>query len=95
MVFDGEKPIIAGCLYHTGTGFCFTEWIVANPDTKAKEREEGFNYLVDHMTKQAKKMGAKIMVAMVSMHNKKIIQKYTKNGFKITDQNMVHVAKEV
>lgn len=87
-----EKPLIAGFLYKDdSSSLGMLEWIVANPDADYSEKTVGFNELITHIDNVCK--NDKILFVLASTNNKSLKERYLKNGFIESDQNMTHFNK--
>ena len=79
VVYEDEKPIIAGFLYLSDSALGMIEWIVASPDTTKEERARGFDRLMEELLKTAKEND--IQILYTSLNHPKLIEKYEKHNF--------------
>ena len=76
----------AGFIYKTDSGFCLFEWVVSNPNTNKEERSEALDTLINEGIKLSKEMGFKVIFTCVS--HPKLIERYKKHEYQVTDSNV-------
>jgi N-acetylglutamate synthase-like GNAT family acetyltransferase len=79
----------AGFIYKTDSAFGLLEFVVANPKTDKDERAEALDLLLDTMIKKAKEL--KIKSLFTSLEHPKLIERYRKHGFMVSDTNMTNM----
>lgn len=86
---DGERPIIAGFLYLTGTAFGIFEFIVANPEAGPKAKHEALALLIESVKIIGKEMGCRSL--FTSVGHRGLIRQLKKQGFAETDTGMTNL----
>ena len=87
------NPIFAGFLLIHGTDLVFLEWVVSNPNVEKEERSGGFDKLLQVAEILAKDKGGKFLMHMTN--NDKLVEMFKSKNYKVTDENCVHLIKEI
>lgn len=77
IVYENEKPIVAGFLYKDETSSLgMIGWIISNPETTHDERDKALDKLILHIEAIAKVIGVKLLLTFMKHENliKKLIQ---------------------
>ena len=88
-VVEGDKPICAGFLYRTDSMIAWSEFIVADPESKIEERDKGLDMILDGLKKTATEMGFKAL--FTTLVHKRLIERHKKHGYNITDENVTNM----
>lgn len=83
----------AAFLYVTDSDLAIMEWIIGNPAVEKSVRGEALNNLIEFISKDAKNMGYKTIITMTK--HSKLIDRFVSHGFMVTDENMIHLVKEL
>lgn len=73
------KDLAAGFLYETNSAMCWIEYVVTNPKTSSKEREEAILKVLEELSLSARELG--YLAIFSSLKNENLINKYKKIGF--------------
>lgn len=93
MVWLDEVPLAAGFIYQTDSSMALLEWIVSNPEVAHELRGQALDILLDDLCFMAKKLGFKQLFTMAK--NERLIEREKSHGFLKTDDQMIHLIKEL
>lgn len=79
----------AGFLYQTDSAFGLLEFVIANPKTDKEERSKALDLLLETLIKQAKELNIKSL--FTSLEHPKLLERYKKHGFNVSDTNMTNM----
>lgn len=85
--------ICAGFIYLNDSKFCHLEWIISDPRSSKKERDETLNVLIDHLCSVAKDLGYTTVFSATK--HESLVNRYKNKGFIVTDNNMTHLIKRI
>lgn len=88
-----DQPICAGFIYETDSNFCLFEWIISNPEASSYVRGLCLDALFQDAEFLGKELGFHHMITMTS--HEKLIERAKKFGFKVTDEHVTHLVKEL
>ncbi len=83
----------AGFLYLTNSPLVWMEWVVADPKADKALRHSSVNEVIEHICKQAAKVGGKIVFTSTSLWP--FIERLKKAGFKVGDANTSHLMRVI
>ena len=87
-----KDGLAAGWLYmDNSSGVSILEWLVTNPEIKGTGTVRGLKFVCDFLTQQAKAFGYTIM--LTTCRQEGLARFHERNGFKITDRDMIHLVK--
>ena len=93
IVSEKGNPIFAGFLLIHGTDLVFLEWVVSNPNVEKEERSGGFDKLLEVAEILTKDRGGKYLMHMTN--NQKLVEMFKSKNYTVTDENCVHLIKQV
>lgn len=82
-----------GFLYKTDSSLCWMEWIVTNPKSEKEARDVALDLVIESLLLEAKAWGAKAV--FTSLNHPKLMERYKKHGFQVSDTNVTHFIKGV
>ena len=77
-----------GFLYSTDSGIAWLEWIVSDPDQRGET--DAVSVVIETLVQAAKQLGFSVVFS--SLHNERLINKYTKAGFDVGDVGMTNMS---
>ena len=83
--------VCAGWLYKTDGGWALLEWIISNPESDKDKRDEALDRLISKLIEEADNAGVKAI--FTSSNHPKLVERYGKHNFKITDTNVTHMVR--
>lgn len=87
MIVESPKnKLCAGWIYQTDSDIAWLEWVVGNPEADKMERSEALDMLVQSLLRAAKERGHSAI--FTTLRHERLIERYKKHGFKVTDENM-------
>lgn len=81
----------AGFLYKTDSKIAIMEFIISNPLTDKDKRSVALDLLINSLCNKAKEDGFKSVFS--SLVHPKLIDKYKKNQFFVTDENVTNLMR--
>lgn len=85
--------VCAGFLYKTDSKIAWMEYIISNKDSNKDERNQGLDMLITKISDVAKESDYKILYTSV-MHPK-LIERYNKHEFVVTDKDMSNMIRRL
>lgn len=82
-----------GFLYKSDSSICWIEWLVSNSKVDKEIRSAALDLVIDNLLSEAKAWGAKAV--FTSVDNPKLLERYKKHGFQVSDTNVTHLIKGV
>lgn len=83
----------AGFVYTTDSSLAWIEWIVSNPATDSKERNQAMDILIDSLIGKCRLLGARYIFTSVS--HEKLQDRYVKHGFNVTESQVTHMIRSL
>jgi hypothetical protein len=87
------KPICAGFIYLTDTPIGLLEWVVSDPKSNKKDRDEALHLLIQRLCWMAQILG--VVQLFSSSEHPKLSERLEENGFKMTSESVKHFLKEI
>lgn len=84
-------PVCAGWLYLTDSIISWAEWIISAPDSDPEVRGTCLDYLLTALKAAAKSNGSSIIFTTCNSERPRLIERYEKHGYTITDKNMTNL----
>lgn len=85
--------VCAGWLYKTDSAFALLEFVVSDKNAEKDRRDKALNILINSLLEEADKAGFKVV--FTSLEHPKLIERYQKFGFKVTDKNMTNMVRSL
>lgn len=85
--------VCAGFIYINDSKLCHLEWLISDPKSDKEKRSKALDLLIDTLCFTAKEYGCSAVFTATA--HKNLIERYKKNGFNVTDLNMVHLIKGI
>ena len=90
VAFFPDKQAAAGWLYmDNSTGVSMLEWLVSNPACNGRETLKAINELTKFFKERAAAMNYGVM--LTTCRQASLAKLHERNGFTITDRNMIHL----
>lgn len=83
----------AGFLYSTDSQICWMEFLVSNPATDSKARNEAMNLLIATLLGRAKDLGFSII--FTSVIDEKLKNRYQTHDFIVTETGMTNLIRRL
>ena len=90
---DDGVPLAAGWLYQTDSSIGWVEWIVGDPEADKEQRSEALDLLISKLVERSLDLGIKAL--FTSCSNERLIERYKKAGFQVTDTSMSNLIRTV
>ncbi len=88
---DGVETCAAFLLMSNSTGVAMLEWMVTNPEAKAKACFRAIPAVTAFIEQEAARM--KYGVLLTACRQESLVRMYERCGFQVTDRNVTHMIK--